>query len=108
MADATPEFTSETGAAGRTSRMEQRKKWLIRLALVVLAAGLIYLLWYVLVGRNHVGTDNAYVNAEIAQVTPLISAQAVEVRVTDTQQVKRGDILVRLDPTNARIALAQA
>lgn len=108
MADATPEFTSETGAAGRAGRMEQRKKWLIRLALVVLAAGLIYLLWYVLIGRNHVGTDNAYVNAEVAQVTPLISAQAVEVRVTDTQQVKRGDILVRLDPTNARIALAQA
>jgi membrane fusion protein (multidrug efflux system) len=38
----------------------------------------------------------------------LISAQAIEVRVNDTQAVKRGDILVRLDPTNARIAVAQA
>ena len=108
MADAAPEFTSEAVPAEKSARMEQRKKWLVRLGLAVLIIGALYTLYYVLVGRNHVGTDNAYVNAEIAQVTPLISAQAVEVRVTDTQAVKRGDILVRLDPTNARIALAQA
>ena len=108
MADAAPEFTSEAGTADKSARMEQRRKWLVRLGLAVLILGAVYGLYYVLVGRNHVGTDNAYVNAEIAQVTPLISAQAVEVRVTDTQAVKRGDILVRLDPTNARIAIAQA
>ncbi len=109
MADAVPEFTADTGVADRKERMmTQRKKWLVRLGLAVLIIGAVYAIWYLLVGRNHVGTDNAYVNAEIAQVTPLISAQAIEVRVTDTQAVKRGDILVRLDPTNARIALAQA
>ena len=113
MADAAPEFTADTagkdaGGADKSARMEQRKKWLLRLALAVLVIGAIYALWYLLVGRNYVSTDNAYVNAEIAQVTPLISAQATEVRVTDTQAVKRGDILVRLDPTNARIAVAQA
>ncbi|HJT38698.1 MAG TPA: EmrA/EmrK family multidrug efflux transporter periplasmic adaptor subunit [Sphingobium sp.] len=108
MADAAPEFTSETGAAEKEARMDQRKKWLGRLALTVLVIGLLYTAWYLLVGRHHVGTDNAYVNAEIAQVTPLISAQAIEVRVSDTQAVKRGDILVKLDPTNARIAVAQA
>ena len=113
MADAAPEFTADTagkdaGGADKSARMEQRKKWLLRLALAVLVIGAIYALWYLLVGRNYVSTDNAYVNAEIAQVTPLISAQAIEVRVTDTQAVKRGDILVRLDPTNARIAVAQA
>lgn len=109
MADAVPEFTADTGVADRKERMmTQRKKWLVRLGLAVLIIGAVCAIWYLLVGRNHVGTDNAYVNAEIAQVTPLISAQAIEVRVTDTQAVKRGDILVRLDPTNARIALAQA
>ncbi|ANI77420.1 EmrA/EmrK family multidrug efflux transporter periplasmic adaptor subunit [Sphingobium sp. EP60837] len=108
MADAAPEFTSEAGTVDKSARMEQRKKWLVRLGLAVLILGAVYGLWYLLVGRTYVGTDNAYVNAEIAQVTPLISAQAIEVRVTDTQAVKRGDILVRLDPTNARIAIAQA
>ncbi|UZW54183.1 EmrA/EmrK family multidrug efflux transporter periplasmic adaptor subunit [Sphingobium sp. JS3065] len=109
MADAKPEFNSETSKAeAAAQRQETRRKWLVRLALVVLAVGALYAIWYLLIGRNHVGTDNAYVNAEVAQVTPLISAQAVEVLVTDTQSVKRGDILVKLDPTNARIAIAQA
>nr|WP_087574727.1 EmrA/EmrK family multidrug efflux transporter periplasmic adaptor subunit [Sphingomonas sp. CDS-1] len=109
MADARPEFTSEASKAeAAAQRQDTRRKWLVRLALVVLVIGAAYAIWYLLIGRNHVSTDNAYVNAEVAQVTPLISAQAVEVLVTDTQAVKRGDILVKLDPTNARIAMAQA
>ncbi|MDR7153493.1 membrane fusion protein (multidrug efflux system) [Sphingobium xenophagum] len=107
MADATPEFATTTDEAP-ADRSSARKTWLTRLALAVVVAGLLWTAWYVLVGRNHVSTDNAYVNAEMAQVTPLISAQAIEVLVSDTQAVKRGDILVKLDPTNARIAIAQA
>lgn len=107
MADATPELTAPTDEP-QADRSSARKTWLTRLALAVVIAGLLWTAWYVLVGRNHVSTDNAYVNAEMAQVTPLISAQAIEVLVSDTQAVKRGDILVKLDPTNARIAIAQA
>ncbi|MDT7534500.1 EmrA/EmrK family multidrug efflux transporter periplasmic adaptor subunit [Sphingobium sp. SA2] len=107
MADATPELPAPTDET-QADRSSARKTWLTRLALAVIVAGLLWTAWYVLVGRNHVSTDNAYVNAEMAQVTPLISAQAIEVLVSDTQAVKRGDILVKLDPTNARIAIAQA
>jgi membrane fusion protein (multidrug efflux system) len=95
-------------APTQAERMAMRKKWLLRLAMVVGSIAILYLLWYLLIGRNHVSTDNAYVNAEVAQVTPLVSAQTVAVNVSDTQAVKRGDILVRLDPANARIAIAQA
>lgn len=95
-------------AALASARAETRKTWLVRLAVAVAALGLIWAAWYVLVGRNHVSTDNAYVNAEVAQVTPLISAQVQSVTVSDTAGVRRGDVLVRLDPTNARIAIAQA
>jgi membrane fusion protein (multidrug efflux system) len=98
----------ETNDAQQNGRQSARRTWLIRLAIVVIVVGLIWGVWYLLIGRNHVSTDNAYVNAEMAQVTPLISAQAIEVLVSDTQAVKKGDILVKLDPTNARIAVAQA
>ncbi|SEQ54915.1 EmrA/EmrK family multidrug efflux transporter periplasmic adaptor subunit [Sphingobium sp. YR768] len=98
----------ETTEAKQEERQSARKTWLIRLAVVVIVVGLLWGAWYLLVGRNHVGTDNAYVNAEMAQVTPLISAQAIEVLVSDTQAVKKGDVLVKLDPTNAQIAVAQA
>jgi len=92
----------------QADRKAARKKWLRRLAIVVAVIAIAWLLWYVLIGRNHVSTDNAYVNAEMAQVTPLISGQAIAINVKDTQAVKRGDILVQIDPTNARIAVAQA
>jgi membrane fusion protein (multidrug efflux system) len=53
-------------------------------------------------------TDNAYVGADVAQVTPLVGGPVLAVYVQDTQQVRRGDVLVRLDDTDAKIAVAQA
>ena len=96
---------SESDAAARSAT---RRTWLVRVAIGVAIVGALWGLWYLLVGQNYVSTDNAYVNAEMAQITPLVSGQAVEVRVKDTQTVKQGDVLVVLDSTNARIALAQA
>jgi membrane fusion protein, multidrug efflux system len=103
-----PTEASIVEAEAKARRTKQRRTWLTRLALVVLTIGVVWGLWYFLIGRNHVSTDNAYVNAEVAQITPLISASAIEVPVKDTQFVKRGQVLVRLDPTNAQIAVAQA
>ena len=90
------------------ARLANRKRWLTRLGLVVAALGVVWIVWYVAVGRNYTSTDDAYVDAEMAQVTPLTSASVVAIHVSDTQFVKAGDVLVELDPTDARITLAQA
>ena len=95
-------------AAHREVQLERRKRLLRILALVVIAAAVAWGLWYLLIGRNSVSTDNAYVAAEMAQVTPLVAGTAIDVRVKDTQEVKAGDVLVVLDAANAQIALAQA
>jgi membrane fusion protein (multidrug efflux system) len=114
MAEANPEDIQQAAAAEdeaaskRAAMTAKRRTWLTRLAIAVGVIALVYALWYFLIGRNYVSTDNAYVNAEVAEVTPLISGQAVEVLVKDTQAVKRGDVLVRLDPSNQKIAVAQA
>ena len=100
--------TNMDSGAQNAAQMEKRRRWLTWLGLAVLVALLLWALWYFIYGRNSVSTDNAYVNAEVAQVTPQISGQAIAVHVRDTQAVKRGDVLVELDPVNARIALAQA
>jgi membrane fusion protein (multidrug efflux system) len=107
MAEADTDIATEESIA-RAERKATRRRWLSRLALVVIAGTVIWLLWYALFGRNHVSTDNAYVNAEMAQVTPRISATVVEVKVTDTQHVKQGDVLVLLDKGKSEIALAEA
>ncbi|MFT4026911.1 MAG: HlyD family efflux transporter periplasmic adaptor subunit [Novosphingobium sp.] len=95
-------------AEAKIRRTAQRKTWLTRLAIVVAVIAVAWGLYYFLIGRNQISTDNAYVNAEVAQVTPLISASAIEVAVKDTQFVKRGQVLVKLDPTNPQLAVAQA
>jgi membrane fusion protein, multidrug efflux system len=107
MAEADSEIPADEAIA-KAERNATRRKWLTRLALLVIAAAAIWLAWYLLFGRHYVSTDNAYVNAEMAQVTPTISATVLEVRVKDTQQVKSGDVLVLLDQSKARIALAEA
>ena len=108
MADADP-----AGLQLRTEEQAQkpntlRRKLLGGIAAAVLLAGAGYGGWYVLVGSHHVSTDNAYVGADTASVTPMVAAQVLNVRVSDTQAVRRGDVLVQLDDSDARIALAQA
>jgi membrane fusion protein, multidrug efflux system len=73
-------------------------------AVVALAAGG----WMLLEGGRHVKTDNAYVDATIAQVTPLTAAAVKAVPVINTQLVKVGQPLVVLDDADARLALARA
>ena len=108
MADADPARPEEDAAAAAARRQAQRRTWLTRFAILLGIVALGWTVWYLLIGRNHVSTDNAYVNAEMAQVTPLVSAAVTRVAVNDTQAVKQGDVLVELDPADARIAVAQA
>ena len=61
-----------------------------------------------LVWSKHAETDNAYVGADVAQVTSQLAAPVSAVLVEDTQQVHRGDVLVRLDDTDAKIAVSNA
>ncbi|MGA7710568.1 MAG: HlyD family efflux transporter periplasmic adaptor subunit [Rhizomicrobium sp.] len=72
---------------------------------VLAVAGLAY--WF-LIGAHYVSTDDAYVNASSAQVTPLTSGKVQDVRVHDTQLVKRGDVLVVIDPEDAKLAVERA
>ncbi len=89
------------------ARRAQRLKLFGGLAAAVLAAGIGYGVVSVRAAR-YVSTDNAYAAAETAQVTPAIGGIVREVPVADTEHVRRGDVVVRLDDTDARLALAQA
>src|SRR6185503_4750079 len=86
----------------------RRKRLLLIVAGVVLKVGVGYFAYDHFYASKFVSTDNAYTAAEIAQVTPAIGGIVREVRVTDTQGVKRGDVVVMLDDTDAKLALDQA
>jgi membrane fusion protein (multidrug efflux system) len=86
----------------------RRKKLFIALAATVLACGTGYGLYDWLYASRFVSTDNAYTATEVAQVTPSIAGIVRTVRVADTQSVSAGDVVVVLDDTDAKLALAQA
>ena len=65
------------------------------------------LLWYLWGGR-YVGTENAYVKADIVHVAAEVAGRVVEVGIKDHSQVKRGDLLVKIDPEPYKMALDKA
>lgn len=85
-----------------------RKKLFMMLGGAIAAAAIGYGTYWTLVASHYVSTDNAYVATEIAQVTPEVTGTVRTVQVMDTQHVKKGDILVLLNDSDARLALAQA
>lgn len=63
--------------------------------------------WYQ-TGRWQQSTDNAYLRADIASITPRIAGEIIEVAVRDNQSLKRGDVLVRIDSRDYEAKLANA
>ena len=85
----------------------KRKKALSIVALLLVIAFAIFLIWRFFF-NNTVSTENAYVGAETASITSMVTGQVEEVLVSDTQHVKKGQLLVQIDPRDAEIAVAQA
>ncbi|MCX4164424.1 MULTISPECIES: EmrA/EmrK family multidrug efflux transporter periplasmic adaptor subunit [Paraburkholderia] len=86
----------------------KRKRMMTLLVIVILIAAIAYGLYYFLVARFHEGTDDAYVNGNVVQITPQVTGTVIAVNADDTQTVKAGDPIVVLDPADARVALEQA
>jgi len=75
-------------------------------ALVVVGAG--YGAYWASNLRYSQSTDDAYVNGNVVQITPQISGTVVSIGADDTQFVKVGQPLVRLDEADAKVALDEA
>ncbi|HEY1606145.1 MAG TPA: HlyD family efflux transporter periplasmic adaptor subunit [Allosphingosinicella sp.] len=98
----------EKNADARATAKARRRRWLGLLALVVVAGGIAYFLYWLLVASHYESTDDAYVGAEVAMVTPQVNGAVAAIRVRETESVKAGQELVVIDPTDARLALASA
>ena len=100
--------TIEIADAEQAATKAKRKKLFGALAGGVALIGGGFYGYNAIYGSKHAVTDNAYVGADVAQVTSQLAAPVSEVLVQDTRQVRRGDMLVKLDDTDARIAVARA
>jgi membrane fusion protein (multidrug efflux system) len=99
----TPEPTvTDESAAGK------RKQRLLILGAVILVLGVAYAAYQLLHARFYESTDDAYVAADVMQITSEIAGTVSSVLVDDTQHVERGQVLVELDRADAQIALESA
>ncbi len=88
----------------KASNLLRRGLLVLALAAVAVAIGCYYALFV----RYHVTTDDAYVNGNLVMLTPQVSGTVVAINTDETQYVRRGQVVIQLDPRDAQIALAQA
>ena len=86
----------------------RRRPALLIVTALVLAAGLAYTAWWAVFERRFETTDNVYVQAPEVQITAQAPGTVVSVLTDDMQQVSAGQVLVRLDAADARLALDRA
>ncbi|WP_133479094.1 efflux RND transporter periplasmic adaptor subunit [Cognatilysobacter segetis] len=101
----TPAPTAPAAAPAKNSK---RRRALMILALVVLLAGIGWLLYHFLVGRWHQDTDDAYVQGNIVTITPQTVGTVTAITAEDGMRVEAGQVLVRLDATDAQVGYEQA
>ena len=100
------DIASNGSAANQTGA--RRRQLFTILGVVIVAVAVLYFIYWLLVASHHVSTDDAYIQADTAQVTPQVAGSIIDAPITDTKPVKKGDVLVVIDPADYRIALAQA
>src|SRR6201989_2453243 len=99
-----PSRPSEARTAARR-RLEIRP-FLITLVAVALAGLLGWAMWRVYMEGPW--TRDATVRAYVVAMAPEVAGRIVELHVVDNKYVRKGDLLLVIDPTNFRIAVSQA
>lgn len=112
-AEARPVTTAEATPAAAAVAEPEKKKGGRRMALPILAVALLaaggwygYQWWTN--GRFMISTDDAYIEGDIASISPKVSGYVAAVNVVANQTVKAGDPLVTLDDGDYRLAKEQA
>lgn len=78
------------------------------IALVVLIAAGITANWWFTEGAYIESTDNAYIQGDIATLSPRVEGTVIAIHVADNQRVKAGDPLISLDPADLTATRDQA
>lgn len=90
------------------NKKKKRKTALIFLAVLFILIGVAYLVYWFMVLRHYQETDDAYVAGNQAQVMAQVAGSVNKVWFDNTDYVKKGDVLVSLDKTDAEQAFEKA
>lgn len=90
------------------ARRSRRKPALIVVGVIVLICAIGWGAYQFIVASHYESTDNAYVQGNVIQITPQVGGTVMAILADDTDFVKAGDPLVKLDPADMQVALEQA
>lgn len=100
---------AETPAADReTPRDRKHKRRFFIVLLCVVAVVLVAAFFWWLHARNYESTDDAFIDAHLVHVSPQIAGKVLHVYVSDNVPVHVGELLVQIDPADARARYDQA
>lgn len=92
----------------QTTPNNARRTALTRLTAVLVVAGIVGGAYWFFALRGMESTDDAYVAGNLIPVSSQIAGNVVAIHADDTQQVAAGDVLVRLEQSDARLAFDRA
>ncbi|WP_024644831.1 HlyD family efflux transporter periplasmic adaptor subunit [Pseudomonas syringae] len=107
MATAATENTSETSQK-KDANPGKRRFLLIGLAIIVVLCGLGIWAWYEIYGQWSEETDDAYVNGNVVEITPLVTGTVISIGADDGDLVHEGQVLLKFDPSDAEVSLQSA
>jgi membrane fusion protein (multidrug efflux system) len=73
-------------------------------ALVVALAAGVYYVWFVVPFQS---TDDAFIEGYVIPIAPKVPGYVAQLLITDNQEVKKGDVLLKIDSRDYETSLAQ-
>src|ERR1700676_5161084 len=108
--ETTPEAPTQPAkieaAKNEVERPRIERRWVLPRVVVLIVLALLVGIPKVMHALNTVSTDDAYVNSYVTFVAPRVAGQVARVLVEDNNRVKKGDVLVELDPEPYRVQVA--
>ena len=93
------------GGGGQGGGHKIRNRLIFLLVLLVVAIGA-FIYWWT--GRNFVDTDDAYTDGRAVSIAPRVSGQVVALDVNDNEPLKKGQVIIQLDPRDYQAAVDKA
>ncbi len=109
MADAaTPTLATGEDTAPAHGNSALRRRLLLIVAALVVILAIVYLVIFVLLAPASEETDDAYVAGDVVTITARDPGVVMSLLADDTQTVRAGEPLLKLDPATADVSLAAA
>jgi len=89
----------------KPEKPKSRRRFIVIGVIALLVVGALLFWWH---STYYEDTDDAQVNGHLIQISSRIAGQVIKVNVDENQAVKKGDLLVEIDPKDFQVAVQQA